>query len=366
MLVSAPQGWTTERLVLADPSGAVRLAVTVEASAAPDGAAVAAARADAMGSAFPGYREEALRTLAVGPTEVVVRRYSWAAEDQPRVTNAQLYRAGGGRAIVGTLGSLTDLPEAAEQIAARLLAGLELREDPGVRSFGYTSSELTALAELLGAGEFPGTGEHRFATAAERSEARRALTARGSVRQDAEGRPAISAAERPLLEIALWPRTAFSAERRRDGREERRAFYAARTMSVAHAVSGAGVHYLTVFPTRELEARLLGFLELRARPVGAREPFTLPAAEYERAAAGRLAASNGLSEGGRRLAETLGPASASSRLRLVRRSDRTVTGGEVAWLDTGDAGLWLVESRGAEVSLVPVSAQAVLERVGAL
>jgi hypothetical protein len=365
MLVSAPRGWTTERLVLADPSGAVRLAVTIEASAAPDGAAVAAARADAMSTAFPGYREEALRTLAVGPTEVVVRRYSWAAEDQPRATNAQLYRAGGGRAIIGTLGSLTDLPEAAEQIAARLLAGLELREDPGVRSFGYTTSELTALAELLGAGVFPGTGEHRFATAAERSEARRALMARGSVRQDAEGRPAISAAERPLLEIALRPRAAFSAERRRDGREEQRVFYAARTMSVAH-VEAAGVHWLTVFPTRELQARVLGFLELRARPAAERASFSLPAEEYERAAAGGPAATNGLSEGGRKLADTLGPASSSSRVRLLRRRDGTITGGEVAWLDAGDAGLWLVESRGPEISLVPVSAQAVLERVSSL
>ena len=66
MLVSAPVGWTTERLVLADPSGAVRLAVTIEASAAPDGAAVAAARADAMSAAFPAYREEALRTVVAG------------------------------------------------------------------------------------------------------------------------------------------------------------------------------------------------------------------------------------------------------------------------------------------------------------
>jgi hypothetical protein len=54
-------------------------------------------------------------------------------------------------------------------------------------------------------------------------------------------------------------------------------------------------------------------------------------------------------------------------VRLLRRAGERLTGGELAWTDAGDAGLWLTEPRGpGEVELVATTAPELTARLRAL
>jgi hypothetical protein len=128
-----------------------------------------------------------------------------------------------------------------------------------VLSAAYSVAELAAAAELAGLAGFPGVEEARLPDQRARVDARRALAARGTVVETAEGGLAFAARERPLLEVALRPAAVLDAERR-SGADMRRAVVAwTPTTSVAQLVVRSGVIQLTGFPSTALPDWLAAF-----------------------------------------------------------------------------------------------------------
>jgi hypothetical protein len=126
----------------------------------------------------------------------------------------------------------------------------------------YSVDELAAVAELAGLRSFPGTGGGRLAGERERLAARRALAARGTVRETADGRLGVGPAEWQLLGPALAPTAALDVEFRADGVLRRALVSWTRSTSVAQTVVRTGVVRFTGFPSPLLEGWISVFTGL--------------------------------------------------------------------------------------------------------
>jgi hypothetical protein len=225
----------------------------------------------------------------------------------------------------------------------------------------YAADELAVVAQLLGAPAFPGVdrlGEPGEREASLRT-ARRCLLARGVLQLDGEGILSITAPHALLFSVALAPAASILAVRRR-GDAESRAWYIHPKVAVEHTVPVGAVHGLEEVAAADVVPRVVEFLELGgARETG--EPAGFPASRLAvDRAAGLLA--TGDTGGARSELPTDADAFAAAvdsftglaYVRALHRSGTKIVGGELSWIDTGDAGLWLVEPVPADPDRVAV------------
>ena len=205
----------------------------------------------------------------------------------------------------------------------------------------YSADELTAVAQLLGLPAFPDVSGAVFADldpgaqqAVLRS-ARRSLLARGVVEIDDEGVLRVAAPHGALFRLALAPAAVVNAEIRRPDSVVTRSYYVLPAAAVEHASVVGHIHRLSQFEPSELFDRVVEFLGLVERPSGETAETELGISDLNRALAGETDESE--------FGQAVSSLVSTSFVRSVTRSNGMLVGGELRWIDTGDAGLWLVE-----------------------
>ena len=206
----------------------------------------------------------------------------------------------------------------------------------------YAADELAALAALLGAPGFPGADEalppESEAREAALRAARRSLLARGALEIDDGGILRVVAPHAELVAVALGRAAAVSIERRRPESLDRRSLYVADGAGVEHSAELGHVHRLERFDAADLAERVLERAELEDRPESGDE-LEAAAEEFDAALA---AAARGENVSGP-LGEALRTLRSFGRVTALRREGGRIVGGELAWLDLGEAGLRIVE-----------------------
>jgi hypothetical protein len=206
----------------------------------------------------------------------------------------------------------------------------------------YAADELAALAALLGAAGFPGADEALPAEGEARDAAlraaRRSLLARGVLEIDADGVLKVVPPHAELVAIVLGRTAAVSIERRTAESLERRSLYVAEGAGVEHSAELGHVHRLERFDARELEQRVLDRAALGDSDQSGAE---VQGTSAELDAALTAAARGETVEGA--LAEPMHALRSLGRVTALRRENGKVVGGELTWLDLGEAGLRIVE-----------------------
>lgn len=225
-------------------------------------------------------------------------------------------------------------------------------------SIAFSTEELVVLARVLGltlgvlgaaplAAIAPSARDDVLASAARSLRARNVLTGPPDL-------PAVDRAVAGLIQIAARP--ALRAELAVDrGAVAHRRYLCIPYASVEHEVTGDGLHRLTPFATADLLARAMRQADFAERPVVAAEGFDVAYATLA-AARDAVAGSDPARATEVLVGADIAAASASAfvaalaalvsggRLHAIRvRYGATPTrteGGEIAWLDGGDAGLW--------------------------
>jgi hypothetical protein len=226
----------------------------------------------------------------------------------------------------------------------------------------YSVEELQAVAEMLGAGSFPGAGGafdglSEEARAACLRTARRSLVARNVVEIDADGVLSVVPPHAALFRIALAPAAALNAERHKRDSLETRAYYVLPEGAVEHAPAVGLVHRLDRFDTEQLVERLRAFLAFEERPGDHGSEFELPLKSLN-AALAAVAHGNGespaLPDAPDHFSQALNTFDSTSYVRSLHRAGNSLVGGELRWIDTQDSGLWLVEPSSDDPECVAV------------
>jgi hypothetical protein len=210
----------------------------------------------------------------------------------------------------------------------------------------YGADELAAIAEVLGAQAFPGvdTAYAELGEAAQESalrSARRSLLARGVLTIDEEGILNVVPPHSVLFRVALAPALVVNAEHRRADSMESRSYYALPAVGVEHAVSVGRVHRLAQIDPTTLLERLVAFVGLESRPSGDQSEFEVDVETLNRALAD--SAGTELPDEAKEFRDALETLQSTSYVRSLYGNGRSIVGGELRWIDTGENGLWLVE-----------------------
>ena len=215
----------------------------------------------------------------------------------------------------------------------------------------YSADELQAVAEMLGAGSFPGAGGaldglSEEARSACLRTARRSLLARNVVEIDDDGVLTVVPPHATLFRIALAPAALVNSERHKRDSLETRAYYVLPEATVEHSPAIGLVHRLEQFDSGQLVERLWAFLAVEERPNDDSSEFTLPLRSLNTALAA-VAHGDGdrpdLSEAPDDFNHALTAFDSTSYVRSLHRSGNSLVGGELRWIDTKESGLWLVE-----------------------
>lgn len=225
------------------------------------------------------------------------------------------------------------------------------------RSIGFSVEELAALARVSGRNLAPVVGPNPLAHVrlAERRTvldiASRSLRARNVLVGPAD-EPVVADAVLGLL--AIVSEAVLRADLVVSGsRSLRRRFHAIPYASVEHEVVDE-VHRFTPFATVDVLARIARRAELSPRSAGNGSAMRLPygayaAARTAAAAGDRTAAAEALADAevddaaAGALITALAAGGATVGVRITHRvAPGTLAGGELAWLDLGDDGLWEV------------------------
>jgi hypothetical protein len=362
LTVRADGGWSVDSVVVGAPSGRAVLTLTVRPAASDaDAAEIAAQHGGELAAQAPGLVAKDERMLDAGGTPVVAKRYRAGANGADGAEVTFLYAAAGGQARIASLAAQGELDAASLRAAADIVAGAAIIDAPRRMTVAYSPEELAVLAGLLGVRSLPGVTAPPADGHAGRDAARRSLLARGVVRRAEDGRLVVHPAQRDLLGTLLRPRVVVSAEARDGERREVRLLYAGDAIGVTQARTPDGIHVFTTFPARELVGQSLAAAALRpAAGATEHEPMTVDLAELE-----RLEATAGRADG--ESANGLPRPSGAGRLRVLRRAGERVEGGDLRWLDAGDAGVWSADvTDDGRVLLTPVEPRAIAERFAKL
>ena len=257
----APPGWAVSAARLLAPGGGPAIELVPLALEAEETLSSSAARAgDQLARELPGYEEYSLEERRTRAGTVLVRSYGWDEAGRPR-RGFQLFGPGG---VLATLPESEEsrLAEVAEVVGAFAFAA------PHGLSGAFSVEELTALAEEQGAGSFPGTGDHAFASERERAAARRALLARGTLQAGSNGKAALGPLDERTVATALRPNAVIQIEvSPPGGAAERCLIYAGGSVSVAHSAGAEGVHRLEAVPTALLQTVLRALTRPGRQPV---------------------------------------------------------------------------------------------------
>ena len=238
-----------------------------------------------------------------------------------------------------------------------MTADSSVPQDAG--SLDFSVEELVALSGLLKHRLLPGLGESPLRSLDDEQEslvcrtALHSLIARKIV-QIGEEEPEVVGSVAAVLETASYPYILGRAEYAKAGSLYETRFYSARVaIGVEHTPLTGAVHRITPFDTTELLQRVVTFVRLEARPTVDVQPLTVTPeqlrecitaatrgddqeslAPFIAAGADRATADQFVSA----LMHGVG----SSRVTFLHRPDGThVAGGDLAWLDGNEHGLWL-------------------------
>lgn len=224
------------------------------------------------------------------------------------------------------------------------------------RSIAFGVEELVALTRVTGValpvlGPNPLSHVRLAERAAVLDTATRSLRARNIIQGSGDD-ARVPAAVLGLLEIVGG--AALRADALVDGGATfRRRYHAVPYASVEHEVD-ADLHRFTPFATEDLLARIARQVGLTRRPAIHAEPISAPFAAFEaaRSAAGEartddaIAALTGVgvpTHDAASLVTALATGGPVVAVRITHRSGPTrLSGGEIAWLDAGERGVWLV------------------------
>jgi hypothetical protein len=253
--------------------------------------------------------------------------------------------------------TLTTRASASEDDVQTALAVVAARSGPACE---HSVEELTALAELLGARRFPGTG-HEFGSEQDRVAARRGLLARRVLHIEEATRLRIAEADARIVATVLRASVVVSVEHRRPGGLERRLLHLSDGETILQEAAGGGLQRLTPLPEPVGAAvqRLTRLVE--REPAG--EPIRISRSTFEQVRDSRVAASG--EEGEARLRELLANLVSSSAVSV---SERGAMRGipSLVWYDAGDGGLWLLQARDKNVTLRPAARAEIVSRLNAL
>jgi hypothetical protein len=285
----------------------------------------------------------------------------------------RVVRRAGESVLVADASAPSPVPPERLAEVAELVSAVGAQAAPDVVELTLSGDELDVLAELTGLSRFPGLEDGPALDADRRLRGRQALVARGLV-ELVHNRPRVDRRAAVALEAALRPIMTVHADHTAAGRREQRLFHLAATHAVEHAPGPLGTHRFTAFPTHELLDRLGGFVGIGGRPVVEGGAATLPTPTFDRlvtaAQSGRLdpaaAASGAPAEAAAFVAALGAGLSSANRLRVVRHARGRVTGGEVAWLDAGERGLWEVVRGTTGVRVTPFTPSDLLDRLRTL
>lgn len=266
------------------------------------------------------------------------------------ILTARSYQRGGGSAVTATWAAVIG-----GAMGDDYLTGSRV-------SIDFTSEELAVLTRVLGINLFwlrtdtfpiPTAGSERDVVL---GLAHRALVARRVLSVGDE--PAVLPAVARMLGIMAAPLLVVEIARRERNHTTHSYFAAIPEATIGQEPVGDGIHRFTPFPTSELLAQAVHAARLEERPPVAGKPFRVAASAL------RAALAAGEEGDGEAVASGLGRAGAasedarlfsqalSSRLRVVsvtvvhRPATAVVAGGEIAWIDGNDAGLWGVPTAG--------------------
>jgi hypothetical protein len=249
-------------------------------------------------------------------------------------------------------------------------------------SIDFTTEELLVLVGLLGLDLFSldtvtlsGVDQAGVLT-----HARHALVARRVVSGGDE--PDVSPAVARMLGIMAAPLVVVEVARRTRDRTTHSFFAAIPEATISQRFVSDGIHRFTPFPTNDLLARALEDAELQERPAPPGSAFKVEGLALRQAltlteSGERAGNSQALEGAGVPAADAsaftaaLAERTASVSVSVVHRPGATtLQGGEIAWIDCGDYGLWGVPSAGElaaagdedgsyELSVYPTSAVAI-------
>jgi hypothetical protein len=138
--------------------------------------------------------------------------------------------------------------------------------------------------------------------------------------------------------------------------DEERTYHVGEELFVEEVRLEDGRIRLSAFDLAGLAEEIFAFVDLVPRPSATADPIELPAASVERLArAGPAPALADLPLSVRPFAEALSSALSSSAVMSVYQEENRIVGGELAWIDGGDAGLWCVEPAEAAPDVVVVT-----------
>jgi hypothetical protein len=231
-------------------------------------------------------------------------------------------------------------------------------------SIDFSTEELVALCGLLGVGLPPGLAEATVdvlsPSPAIEAAATRSLIARHAV-EPGDDEPRVVGPVTQLLLAATTPGLICRAEHETGGQVTIRVFTATPEVTVEHRELSPGVHRLTVYSAAELLLRVLDFCQLTTRAVPDVGGFEVAAGDLDRCRKRARAGdpSDALSALGAALADDPGARAfvdaeraEVSRCRVVivhRPAEHIIEGGELAWIDGGEHGLWLLPDAYAEL-----------------
>lgn len=245
---------------------------------------------------------------------------------------------------------------------------MTVSDGPDEVSIDFSAEELAFLLEVLGHARLPLLGDDPFSyQGLEAGGAIRAATERSLVARRILSPPWRSDDESPVLQTAvaqllsLVARPGLVAEVARQDAEVAQRWYLAALpeVSVEHAALPGGIHRLTPFPTTDFLLRVAALTGLaeqatdRDRP-GGRHRFSVPGSALrlageaaaggdQQAAARALAAAGVGSETAEAFTSALAEKSATVAVTILYRPEPDlVEGGELAWIDAGERGLWTI------------------------
>jgi len=194
----------------------------------------------------------------------------------------------------------------------------------------------------------PGTREATLQTA------RRSLIARRVVSVGVDGTTEVVPAVTKLLDVMASPGLLGRVTTDGPNALEARVFAAVPEVAIEDEVRAEGVHRLTPFPTEDFLARLLDFTGLAERPEAGLAPITVTARAF--ALCGECVEAGSQTDAVKALIDAgaagdtadafvtaLSGAPTTSTVTILHRPDAThIEGGELAWIDGGDNGIWLI------------------------
>jgi hypothetical protein len=232
-------------------------------------------------------------------------------------------------------------------------------------SIDFSTEELVALTDLLGVGLPPGLAEDPPDPATPETTAAtiRSLLARHALELvDGEAWPIDPVAQ--LIRSVTAAGLVARAEHESAVGSSARYFTATPEVTVERVLVTEGVHRLTICSSADFLLRVLAFCGLEDRPVPEVDDIELSAGDlldcrtHARAGATSealsiLAAASADDVSARAFAAAAGARSRSRVVILHRPKESTFEGGELAWIDGGEHGLWLLPDADAELASQP-------------